>query len=76
LGLPVLREEAIPAHRTRLGAEILPLDEESALHVTRLPDIHKDPFDRMLISQAIVHGMVLITPDSRICRYPVRTAWK
>jgi PIN domain nuclease of toxin-antitoxin system len=43
--------------------------------VTLLPDIHKDPFDRILICQAIVHGMVLLTPDSRISRYPVRTAW-
>jgi PIN domain nuclease of toxin-antitoxin system len=62
-------------HCSKLGAEILPLDEESVFHVTRLPDIHRDPFDRILICQAIVHGMVLLTPDSRISRYPVRTAW-
>ena len=59
----------------KLGADMLPLDEESAFHVTRLPNIHRDPFDRILICQAIIHGMVLLTPDHRISRYPVRTAW-
>ncbi len=65
----------VPRHRVQLGAKALSLDEESALHVTRLPDIHRDPFDRILICQAIVHGMLLLTPDEQIVRYPVRTAW-
>ena len=75
LSLPDTPDRFLHHHREKMGAEILPLDEESVLHVTRLPDIHKDPFDRILICQAIVHGMVLITPDTRIPRYPVRTAW-
>jgi PIN domain nuclease of toxin-antitoxin system len=75
LSLPENPDRFVPAHRAKLGAEILPLDEESVLHVTRLPDIHRDPFDRILVCQAIVHGMVLITPDTRISQYPVRTAW-
>jgi PIN domain nuclease of toxin-antitoxin system len=65
----------VPKHRALLGAAVLTLEEESALHVTRLPEIHRDPFDRILICQAIVHGMVLLTPDEQISRYPVRTAW-
>jgi PIN domain nuclease of toxin-antitoxin system len=75
LSLPATPERFAPLHRGKLGAEALLIDEESALHVTRLPDLHKDPFDRILICQAIVHGMVLLTPDERISRYPVRTAW-
>ena len=75
LVLPQRPDHFVPVHRAKLGAEILPIDEESALHITRLPDIHKDPFDRILICQAIIHGMVLLTPDERISRYPVRTAW-
>jgi PIN domain nuclease of toxin-antitoxin system len=75
LALPHSPDQFLPKHRTQLGAEILPLEEESALHVIRLPHLHNDPFDRILISQAIVHGMVLLTPDPRISRYPVRTAW-
>jgi len=46
-----------------------------ALHLTRLPLLHKDPFDRMLICQAIVHGLVILTPDQLIYQYPVRTMW-
>ena len=65
----------VPEHRRHLAAETLPLDEESTLQVARLPDLHRDPFDRMLICQAIVHGMVLVTPDRRIAEYPVRTVW-
>ena len=75
LVLPASPDQFVPTHRTKLGAELLQLDEESACHVTRLPDIHKDPFDRILICQAMIHGMVLLTPDDRISRYPVRTAW-
>src|SRR5690348_797222 len=62
LELPESPDRFVPTHRDKLGAEVLEIDEESALHVTRLPEIHKDPFDRILICQAIVHGMVLLTP--------------
>jgi PIN domain nuclease of toxin-antitoxin system len=51
------------------------LDEESALHVSKLPAMHNDPFDRMLASQAIVHGLALMTSDKLIARYPVRILW-
>jgi|SRR5438552_12625449 PIN domain nuclease of toxin-antitoxin system len=62
-------------HRAKLAADLLQLDEESVFHVTRLPHLHRDPFDRLLICQSIVHGMVLLTPDPAISRYPIRTAW-
>jgi PIN domain nuclease of toxin-antitoxin system len=68
-------ERFILEQRLKLSAEALDLDEESALHLARLPLLHKDPFDRMLICQAIIHGMVLLTPDVNISKYPVRTAW-
>jgi len=51
------------------------LDEESALHVAKLPDLHRDPFDRLLVAQALVRGMVLLTPDHSIREYPARTLW-
>ncbi len=53
----------------------LPLDEESALHLARLPALHRDPFDRTLICQALVHGLAILTPDDVIRRYPVRAIW-
>lgn len=52
-----------------------PLDEAAVLQLPRLPALHRDPFDRMLICQAIAHGLTLVTPDSLIRQYPVATDW-
>ncbi len=57
------------------GIAPLPIDEDSALHVSRLPARHRDPFDRMLVSQAIVHGLTILTPDPVRMNYPARTMW-
>jgi PIN domain nuclease of toxin-antitoxin system len=57
------------------GIAPLAIDEESALHVSRLPALHRDPFDRMLVSQAIVHGLTILTSDPVIRTYPARTIW-
>jgi len=65
----------IPAIREAYAIESLPLDEDSTLQISKLPDLHRDPFDRILISQAIAHGLTLLTPDQRIQAYPVRTIW-
>ena len=75
LPLPAPPEEFVPAQRAAHGIETLPVDEESALHVAKLPDLHRDPFDRMLVAQAIVGGLVLLTPDDDIRKYPARTFW-
>jgi PIN domain nuclease of toxin-antitoxin system len=75
LPLPDAPAEFVPAQRTAHGIEPLPLDEESALHVAKLPDLHRDPFDRMLVAQALVGGLVLLTPDDPIRQYPVRSLW-
>jgi PIN domain nuclease of toxin-antitoxin system len=75
LALPELPQQLIPAERDRCGIASLPVDEESALHVSRLPLLHRDPFDRMLVSQAIVHGLTILTPDRLISQYPARTIW-
>jgi len=73
--LPTAPERFVPDQREAHGIEALALDEESVLQVTRLPDHHRDPFDRMLVCQAIAHGLVILTPDPLIARYPVRTVW-
>ena len=75
LPLPDAPERLVPAERERRGIMALPFDEESALHVSRLPVLHRDPFDRMLVSQAIVHGLVILTPDRLVAQYPARTIW-
>lgn len=75
LPLPDAPERFIPAMRAGHGVTALPLEEEAALQLVKLPEHHKDPFDRMLVCQAIVHGLVLLTPDEMIRQYPVRTVW-
>jgi len=75
LPLPEPPERFIPFQRKEHGVESLLLDEEATLHLARLPRIHKDPFDRMLVCQALVHGLVILTPDEFILQYPVRWIW-
>jgi PIN domain nuclease of toxin-antitoxin system len=75
LPLPEPPEKFIPLQRESHGIEALPLEEEATLYLNRLPSSHRDPFDRMLICQAIVHGMVILTPDELITQYPVRSLW-
>jgi PIN domain nuclease of toxin-antitoxin system len=78
LGKLILSEPPIlyvPKYRRLHGFRELALDEDSVLHVAQLPDAHKDPFDRMLVCQAISHGMVIVTPDPQFLRYPIRTFW-
>lgn len=48
----------------------LPVTSVHAVAVHGLPPIHKDPFDRMLIAQAIVEGITLLTVDDQVARYP------
>src|SRR5438105_1997426 len=73
--LPEAPPMFVSGERERLGVTALAIDEESALHVGRLPHLHRDPFDRMLVSLAIVHGMTIVTPDPLISQYPARTIW-
>ena len=75
LRLPVPPGRLIPDARKRYGLSTLPVDEESALHLVKLPRLHADPFDRMLVSQAIVHGLTIVTPDPLVTQYPARTLW-
>ena len=75
LPLPEAVEKFIPPQREEQGVASLPLEEEATLYLPRLPEMHKDPFDRMLICQAIVHGLVILTPDELIMQYPIRCIW-
>lgn len=73
-----LRHDAdrfVREQREAAGFAPLPIDEEAALHVSRLPALHRDPFDRILVSQAIVHGLTILTPDPLVTQYPARTTW-
>ena len=75
LPLPEPPSRLIPAERKARGLSPLAFDEESVLQGLQLPWLHRDPFDRILISQSIAHGMALLTPDPLIAQYPVRVIW-
>jgi PIN domain nuclease of toxin-antitoxin system len=75
LDLGVAPSVFVRAEREKRGIEPLAIDEESTFAVERLPSIHADPFDRLLIAQSIAHEMTLLMPDATIARYPIRTAW-
>lgn len=75
LHVPSEPEHYFSQLRQRVGAESLPITETTTMQLPKLPLVHKDPFDRLLICQAIEHGLILVTPDKLVSRYPIRTLW-
>jgi PIN domain nuclease of toxin-antitoxin system len=75
LPLPEPPDRLIPAERAVRGVATLDFDEESALQAMRLPMLHRDPFDRMLIAQAIATSSTLVTLDPLVTQYPIRVIW-
>lgn len=75
LPLPEPPDRYIPEQRRVRGIEPLAVDEDAALQLVRLPPLHRDPFDRMLVCQALAGGLAIVTPDVDIARYPVRIVW-
>ncbi len=52
------------------GYSELPIGSEHVVAIDILPQIHKDPFDRILVAQAMVEGITLLTSDSLVAQYP------
>jgi PIN domain nuclease of toxin-antitoxin system len=65
----------VPGERDKHGIASLHLAEADTLVLDKLPLLHHDPFDRMLICQAIANQMTILTPDPLIAQYPVLTRW-
>jgi PIN domain nuclease of toxin-antitoxin system len=57
------------------GFPFLRIDEQHAKLAGELPLIHRDPFDRMLVAQATIEQLVIVTGDTDIPRYGVPTVW-
>lgn len=72
LSLPAPADEYIRSRRGNHEIASLTLDEPSLGHLARLPLHHRDPFDRMLICQAIHHDLVIATVDPEYSPYPVQ----
>ncbi len=71
LPLPEPPENYLPVQRERHMIASLPLDEASVSQLAKLPSIHRDPFDRILICQALEHRLTIVTVDEMIRAYPV-----
>lgn len=54
---------------------MLPIRANAIERIKTLPDIHRDPFDRLLAAQALEEGLVILTCDRMIPHYPVQTVW-
>ncbi|MBI4908129.1 MAG: type II toxin-antitoxin system VapC family toxin [Acidobacteria bacterium] len=59
----------------RAGVPILPIRNSHVMALARLPDHHRDPFDRILVAQAFVEKATLITKDETLRRYSVPVLW-
>lgn len=72
LPLPRPPEHYVPEQRHRHRIASLPLEEDSVARLQQLPPLHRDPFDRMLICQALTGNFTLLTVDDKIRAYPVQ----
>jgi PIN domain nuclease of toxin-antitoxin system len=70
LPLPHPPESYLPTQRARHQIASLSLDEASVCHLSSLPAAHRDPFDRMLVCQALEHGLSIVTVDPVFGAYP------
>ena len=76
LVLPDPPEIFIPACLEENGINALPVRHDHAIRAASLPRHHRDPFDRMLVAQAQLETLKLVTTDSWISSYDVETLWR
>jgi PIN domain nuclease of toxin-antitoxin system len=74
LGAPIPR--LIDGARATLGIAILPIDLAHVMRVQDLPFHHRDPFDRLLVSQALAEGLGVLSADRVFDRYGVKRIWR
>jgi len=75
LKLPGEPQDLVPEWMARTGVTPLPVLHRHALHVASLPSHHRDPFDRLLVAQAQLEELVILTADRQVERYEVKVKW-
>jgi len=75
LPLPVPPAEYVPSRMARSATQSLAIGTEHALHVATLPPHHRDPFDRMLVAQAQMERLPILTADRQLEAYDVEIVW-
>jgi PIN domain nuclease of toxin-antitoxin system len=68
-------EHFLPARLAENGFALLPIDVRHVSRTLSLPLHHRDPFDRLLIAQALVEGLAVVSVDSVFSKYDVRRIW-
>ena len=71
LSLPSPPERYVPAQIEKTGVKPLPVEHSHALRVAALPAHHRDPFDRLLVAQAQVEALAILTADRRFGKYDI-----
>jgi PIN domain nuclease of toxin-antitoxin system len=71
LPLPAPPAEFLPAQREAHNIASLAIDEGAMTHLAALPPLHRDPFVRLLIAQALQHGPTIANVDTEVLAYPV-----
>ena len=75
LTLPIPPAEYVPSRMKSSGVDALALQHSHALQVASLPWHHQDPFDRLLIAQAQVEGLPILSADRQLAAYDVEIQW-
>ena len=70
LPLPGPPADYLPRQRDAHGIASLPVDEGAMPHLAALPPLHRDPFDRILVAQALLHGLTVASVDPFVTAYP------
>jgi PIN domain nuclease of toxin-antitoxin system len=73
LALPAPPATYVPESIRAIGAQPIAIEHRDALAVAGLESLHRDPFDRLLVVQAIALGATLVTADAQLVPYPART---
>jgi len=73
LNLPMA--ELVENQKETNGIQVLSISFEHILELENLPNIHNDPFDRLLIAQAKVENAMIVTADPIFTQYPVTVVW-
>jgi PIN domain nuclease of toxin-antitoxin system len=71
LPLPDIPARYVPERLRRIGAQSVPIEHSHALAVATLPPLHRDPFDRLLVAQASILDVPILTADPQVALYPV-----
>ena len=71
LPLPAPPASYLPQQRDAHGIATLPIDEDAMRHLAGLPPLHRDPFDRLLVAQALEHLLTVVTIDPDVASYRV-----